>query len=70
MIDLANYTAETWPDKEQADAARMNLSQIYLGMGRVRRGDQGLERGPHAVAAMDPAQNRLGLVHWREEPRA
>ena len=34
LIDLANYTAETWPDKEQADAARMNLGQIYVGMGQ------------------------------------
>ena len=34
LINLATYTVETWPDKEQADAARMNLSQIYFGMGR------------------------------------
>ncbi len=34
LIDLAKYTAATWPDKEQGDGARINLGQIYLGMGQ------------------------------------
>ncbi len=34
LVSLATYTVETWPEKEQADTARMNLSQIYYGMGR------------------------------------
>ncbi len=34
LIDLAKYTAEAWPDKEQGDGARINLGQIYLGMGQ------------------------------------
>ena len=34
LINLANYMVETWPEKEQADAARMNLAQFYYGTGR------------------------------------
>ena len=34
LVNLASYVVETWPEKEQADVARMNLSQIYYGMGR------------------------------------
>ncbi len=35
LINLATYTAETWPDKEEGDDARMNLGQIYAGHGPV-----------------------------------
>ena len=34
LIDLAKYTAETWPDREQGDDAQMNLGQIYQGRGQ------------------------------------
>src|SRR5262249_58275222 len=35
LIDLATYTALTSPDKDQADEARINLSQVHPGMVRV-----------------------------------
>ena len=43
LVKLAIYMVETWPEKEEADTARMNLSQIYSQTGPVRRGDQGLD---------------------------
>ena len=44
LVDLATYTAETWPDNEQGDAARMNLGQIYLGMGQYDKAMRYLAR--------------------------
>ena len=61
LIDLANYTAETWPDKEQADERRMNLGpdRIWAWAGTTRR-----SRSLGAVASKSrqwvTAENRLG----------
>jgi cellulose synthase operon protein C len=64
FVNLADYTAKTWPDREEGDAARMNLAQVYLGRGQY---DQALavltdvrRRSRHWI----DAQNRLGAVHW------
>ncbi len=66
LVNLATYTVETWPDKEQADAARMNLSQIYFGMGRYDEAIKALTRVRTRSQQWIPAQNRLGMVHWRK----
>jgi tetratricopeptide (TPR) repeat protein len=66
LVDVANYTALTWPDKDQADAARMNLSQIYAGMGRFDDALKALSAVRPRSQEWVPAQNRLGLVHWRK----
>ncbi len=34
LIDLAKYTAATWPDREQGDDAHLNLGLIYQGRGQ------------------------------------
>lgn len=64
LIDLARYTAETWPDREQGDDARLNLGQIYQGRGQY---DQAIaefaavrDRSPKKIEA----QTRLGATHW------
>ncbi len=66
LIDLATYTIETWPDKEQADAARMNLSMIYFGMGRYDEAIKALSSVRTRSQQWIPAQNRLGMVYWRK----
>src|SRR5258705_10449237 len=66
LIELAPYTAETWPDNEQGDGARMVLGQVYHGFGQY----------PKAIAAYDSvrsnsakwieAQTRVGASHWEQ----
>jgi cellulose synthase operon protein C len=64
LIDLANYTALTWPDKEQGDGARMNLGQIYLGMGQYDKAIDVLSAVRRRSGHWVNAENRLGSAHW------
>jgi tetratricopeptide (TPR) repeat protein len=64
LMDLANYTALTWPDKEQGDGARMNLGQIYLGMGQYDKAIATLESVRKRSRDWVTAENRLGSAHW------
>ena len=64
LIDLAKYTAVTWPDREQGDDAHINLGMIYQGRGQY---DQAIaeftavrDRSPKKIEA----QTRLGAAHW------
>jgi cellulose synthase operon protein C len=66
LVNLATYVVETWPEKEQADVARMNLSQIYYGMGRYDESIKALGSVRTRSQQWIPAQNRLGMVHWRK----
>jgi hypothetical protein len=66
LIDLAKYTVETWPEKEQANAARMNLSMFYFGTGRYDEAIKALTDVRTRSQQWIPAQNRLGMVHWRK----
>ncbi len=63
-IDLARFTVETWPTREEADDARIVLGQIHQGRGEY---DQAMtdfssvaERSPRRLEA----QTRLGGAHW------
>jgi tetratricopeptide (TPR) repeat protein len=64
LIDLARYTAATWPDREQGDEAHMNLGLIYQGRGQY---DQAIAEfaavRPRAPKKIE-AQTRLGSAHW------
>jgi tetratricopeptide (TPR) repeat protein len=64
LVDLAKFTAETWPDKEQGDAARMNLGQIYLGMGQYDKAIEVLSSVRKRSRDWVSAENRLGSAHW------
>jgi cellulose synthase operon protein C len=64
LIDLAKYTAEAWPDKEQGDGARINLGQIYLGMGQYDKAIEILGSVRQRSRDWPSAQNRLGSAHW------
>ena len=64
LIDLAGYTAATWPDREQGDDAHMNLGLIHQGRGQY---DEAIveyaavrDRSPKKIEA----QTRLGGAHW------
>ena len=64
LIDLAKYTTETWPDREQGNDAHMNLGLIYQGRGQY---DQAIaefaavrDRSPKKIEA----KTRLGGAHW------
>ncbi|MDG3005712.1 tetratricopeptide repeat protein [Paludisphaera mucosa] len=63
-IDLAKFTAETWPEREEADDARINLGQIHQGRGEydlaVADFASVRERSPRRLEA----QTRLGGAHW------
>jgi TolA-binding protein len=64
LIALAEYTAQTWPDVDQGDAARLTLGQIYQGFGQYPKAIAAYE----SVRAKSPrwieAQTRLGGSHW------
>jgi cellulose synthase operon protein C len=66
LVNLATYMVETWPEKEQADAARMNLGQFYYGTGRYDDSIKALTSVRTRSQQWIPAQNRLGMVHWRK----
>jgi len=64
LVDMATYTAETWPDREQANDARMNLGLIALGRGRYDEAIKALGAVRPKSRQWAPAQNRLGAAHW------
>jgi tetratricopeptide (TPR) repeat protein len=64
LISLAKYTVDTWPDREQGDNARMNLGQIYVGMGQYDKAIELLSAVRKRSRDWAATQNRLGAAHW------
>ncbi|MFI5458244.1 MAG: tetratricopeptide repeat protein [Isosphaerales bacterium] len=64
LVKLASYTADAWPDREEGDDARMNLGQIYLGMGQYDKAIAALSAVRRRSRQWVAAQNRLGAAHW------
>jgi tetratricopeptide (TPR) repeat protein len=64
FLDLAHYTAKTWPDKEEGDEARINLSQVYIGRGEYDQAIAYLTAVRRRSRQWIDAQNRLGAAHW------
>jgi hypothetical protein len=64
LIDLARYTAETWPDRDQGDDARINLGQIYTGRGQYDEAIAALSSVRRRSQRWLEAQTRLGVAHW------
>ena len=64
MIELATYTAETWPDSEQGDSARMVLGQIHAGSGRYDKAVAAFESVRSNSSKWIEAQSRAGSSHW------
>jgi len=64
LVDLAQYTALAWPDREEGDDARMNLGLIYTGRGEYDKAIEVLSGVRQRSAKWVDAQTRLGVAHW------
>jgi cellulose synthase operon protein C len=64
VVELARYTAETWPDREEGDEARLNLGQIALGRGQYDEAIAAFEGIRRKSTRWLEAQTRLGGAHW------
>jgi cellulose synthase operon protein C len=65
LVDLANYTAATFPELEQGDTARMTLGQIYHGTGRYTKAIETYEAVRPKSARRVEARTRAGASHWQ-----
>jgi tetratricopeptide (TPR) repeat protein len=64
VVEMARYTAETWPDREEGDDARLNLGQISLGRGQYDQAIAAFEGIRRKSPRWLEAQTRLGGAHW------
>lgn len=64
LMDLARYTAATWPEREEGDDARMNLGQICQGRGQNDKAIEAFASIRKRSAKWLEAQTRLGSAHW------
>ncbi len=65
LIDLARYTAKTWPDADQGDAARFMLGEIALGRGRYTESAEAFESVREDSPRRLDALVKSGDAHWR-----
>lgn len=66
LVDLALYTAETFPDFEQGDTARMTLGQIYHGTGRYPKAIESFGAVRAKSSKYLEARTKLGASHWEQ----
>jgi tetratricopeptide (TPR) repeat protein len=64
LVRLAEYTAETWPDRDEGDDARLNLGQIYSGRGDYDRAIAAFAAVRRRSSKWLDAHSRLGAAHW------
>ena len=64
LIDVAEYAAATWPDREEGDEARVNLGQIHSGRGDYDKAIAAFEGVRRRSSRWIEARNRLGVAHW------
>ncbi len=64
LVQLAKYTAETWPDREEGDDARYNLGQIHFGRGQYDQAIASFAAIRRRSMKWFEAQTRLGAAHW------
>ncbi len=66
LIDLATYTAATWPDADTGDAVRVTLGEIDLSRGQFLKAAAAFE----AVQEKSPRRNdalvKAGEAHWKQ----
>lgn len=65
LIDLAKYTAETFPETDQGDTARLTLGDIYQGQGKYAAAAQMYEAVRKSSARHADAENKGGTAHWK-----
>lgn len=66
LIDLARYTAETFPELESGDTARLALGQIYHGTGKYPLAIESYKAIPAKSSKWLDAQTRLGASYWEQ----
>ena len=66
LVDLAKYTAQTWPDAEQGDSARSTLGKVAMGRGQYAEAVAAFETVRSSSSHWVEAQNIAGEAHWRE----
>jgi cellulose synthase operon protein C len=66
LVDLAKYTAETWPDTEQGDNGKMMKGLVELGRGEYTDAIAAFEAVRSSSAKWIDAQNSCGDAHWRQ----
>jgi tetratricopeptide (TPR) repeat protein len=64
LVSVAEYTAETWPDRDEGDIARLYLGQIYLGRGQYDPAIAAFGAVRRRSGKWVEAQTQLGGAHW------
>ena len=65
LIALAKYTAQTWPDTDQADEARNTLGEIAIGQGRNEDAAASFESIRESSHLRNDGLVRAGDARWR-----
>ena len=63
-IDLAKFTAQAWPEREEADEAKIMLGRIHQGRGEYDQAMADFASVRPRSAHRLEAQTRLGGAHW------
>ena len=63
-VALAEFTAATWPEREEADDARIMLGQIHQGRGQYDRAIADFDGVRERSARRLEARTRAGGAHW------
>jgi tetratricopeptide (TPR) repeat protein len=66
LVELAKYTAATWPDTDQGDAARITLGEIYSGQGKYAQAAKQFEEVRSNSSRHADAEAKAGGAHWRQ----
>jgi hypothetical protein len=66
LIEMAAFTAETYPDTEAGDTARWTLGQIHHGLGDYAKAIQDYESVRANSARWIEARTRVGDSHWKQ----
>src|SRR5262249_12717198 len=65
LIQLAEHTAETWPDADTGDAAKITLGDIQLGLGKYSEATKVFESVRSGSSRHPDALNKAGVAHWK-----
>jgi len=65
LVALGRYTAETWPESEQGDFARMQVGLVALGRGQYAESIAALDSVRAASSRWIDAQAACGGAHWK-----
>ena len=66
LVEVAKYTAETYPELETGDTARMNLGQIYHGTGRYEKAIEAFESVRAKSSFYTESRTKIGASYWEQ----